>query len=213
VLRVPPLAQASASQCGYRFNTYLVLALSYNLGGAAGQTIMALVIGFAVPMVNFAAVYSLARHNGSDPLRELLRNPLVLSTLLGLAGNLAGLHLPGPVDVFLARLGGAALALGILCVGASLSWQGGKGSGRLIAWMLTVKLAVLPVVALAVGRLLGFDFLNRQMLLVFASLPTASAAYVLAIRMGGDGRMVALLISLGTLLSAVTIPLWLLIGP
>jgi len=213
VLRVPPLAQASASQCGYRFNTYLGLALSYNLGGAAGQTIMALVIGFAVPMVNFAAVYSLARHNGSDPLRELLRNPLVLSTLLGLAGNLAGLHLPGPVDVFLARLGGAALALGILCVGASLSWQGGKGSGRLIAWMLTVKLAVLPVVALAVGRLLGFDFLNRQMLLVFASLPTASAAYVLAIRMGGDGRMVALLISLGTLLSAVTIPLWLLIGP
>jgi len=69
------------------------------------------------------------------------------------------------------------------------------------------------VVALAVGRLLGFDALNRQMLLIFAALPTASAAYVLAIRMGGDGRMAALLISLGTLLSAVTIPLWLLVAP
>jgi len=213
VLRPPALVQASASQCGYRFNTYLGLALSYNLGGAAGQTTMALIIGFAIPMANIAAVYSLARHSGGNLLRELLQNPLVMSTLLGLAANLAGLQLPGPVDVFLSRLGGAALALGILCVGASLSWQGGKGSGRLIAWMLTVKLAVLPVVALAVGRLLGFDALNRQMLLIFAALPTASAAYVLAIRMGGDGRMAALLISLGTLLSAVTIPLWLLVAP
>src|SRR5690606_41030797 len=63
-------------------------------------------------------------------LRELLRNPLLMATLLGLAGNLAGLQLPGPVDTVLARLGSASLALGILCVGASLSWQGGQGHGR-----------------------------------------------------------------------------------
>jgi predicted permease len=47
------------------------------------------------------------------------------------------------------------------------------------------------------------------MLLVFAALPTASATYVLAMRMGGDGRMVAVVISLGTLISAASIPLWL----
>jgi len=35
---------------------------------------------------------------------------------------------------------------------------------------------------------------------------------VLAMRMGGDGRMVALLISLGTLLSVVTIPTWLAVA-
>jgi len=212
VLRAPPIALASASQCGYRFNTYLALALAYNLGGTAGQTIMALILGFAIPIGNFAAVYGLARQNGSNPLREVLRNPLVLSTVLGLAGNLAGLQLPGPVDVFLSRLGGAALALGILCIGASLSWQGGQGSGRLIAWMLAVKLLAMPLVALGVAALLGLDAATRQMLLVFGTLPTASAAYVLAIRMGGDGRMVALLVSLGTLLSAATIPLWLLLA-
>ena len=48
------------------------------------------------------------------------------------------------------------------------------------------------------------------MLLLFGALPTASAA-VLAMRMGGDGRMVALLLSLGTLASALTIPLWLML--
>ncbi len=211
VLRPSSLGLASSAQCGFRFNTYIGLALSASLGGAQGQTVMALIIGFAVPMANVAAVYGLARHNGGSLLRELARNPLVVSTLAGLACNLAGLQLPGPVDTVLARLGAAAIALGILCVGASLSWEGGKGYGGLIAWMLAVKLVALPLVALGVARLLGLAPLEARMLLLFAALPTASAAYVLAMRMGGDGRMVAVLISLGTLFSALTIPAWVLL--
>ena len=149
------------------------------------------------------------RASGANLLRELARNPLVVSTLAGLACNLAGLQLPGPVDTVL--LGAAAIALGILCVGASLAWEGGKGYGALIAWMLAVKLAALPLVALLVAHLLGMPPLESRMLLLFGALPTASAAYVLAMRMGGDGRMVALLLSLGTLASALTIPLWLML--
>ena len=210
ILRPAPVALASAAQCGYRFNTYIALALAASLGGQAGQTVMALIIGFAVPMANVAAVYGLARHNGSNLFGELLRNPLVVSTVLALLCNLAGLHLPGPVDVVFGRLGSAAIALGIICVGASLSWEGGKGHGRLIGWMLVVRLGLMPLVALGAARLLGLDPLAARMLVLFGALPTASAAYVLAMRMGGDGRMVAVLISLGTLFSAVTIPLWLL---
>ncbi|MFJ1302583.1 AEC family transporter [Pseudomonadota bacterium AL_CKDN230030165-1A_HGKHYDSX7] len=210
ILRPAPVALASAAQCGYRFNTYIALALAASLGGQAGQTVMALIIGFAVPMANVAAVYGLARHNGKNLFGELLRNPLVVSTVLALLCNLAGLQLPGPVDVVFGRLGSAAIALGIICVGASLSWEGGKGHGRLIGWMLVVKLGLMPLVALGAAWLLGLDPLASRMLVLFGALPTASAAYVLAMRMGGDGRMVAVLISLGTLFSAVTIPLWLL---
>ncbi|WP_459617119.1 AEC family transporter [Bordetella sp. 2513F-2] len=210
LLRPQPLAQASLAQCGYRFNTYIGLALSASLAGPPGQTVMALIIGFAVPMANVAAVYGLARHSGNNLFKELARNPLLVSTLLGLAANLAGLTLPGPIDTVLARLGAAALALGIICVGASLAWEGGRGHGRLIAWMLAVKLLALPLAALGTARLLGLSALEGRMLLLFAALPTASAAYVLAMRMGGDGRMVAVMISLGTLLSAATIPLWLM---
>ena len=170
VLRPSSIGLASAAQCGYRFNTYIGLALSASVGGA-GQTIMALIIGFAVPMANVVAVYGLARHSGANLLRELARNPLVVSTLAGLACNLAGLQLPGPVDTVLARLGAAAIALGILCVGASLAWEGGKGYGALIAWMLAVKLAALPLVALLVAHLLGMPPLESRMLLLSARCP------------------------------------------
>lgn len=211
LLRAPALALASTAQCGYRFNTYIGLALAASLGGAAGQTTMALIVGFAVPLANFAAVSGLARHGNNGLVRELLRNPLLIATLLGLAGNLAGLHLPGPVDTVLARLGTASLALGILCVGASLSWQGGRGHGALITWTVIVKLLLLPVAAITAAAVVSLPDDQARILLLFAALPTASAAYVLAMRMGGDGRLVALVISLGTLLSAVTLPMWLLL--
>lgn len=212
VLKPEPRVMASAAQCGYRFNTYIGLALAASLGGSAGQTIMALIVGFAVPVANIAAVYGLARHSDSSTLREIIRNPLVVSTIVALAANLAGFHLPAPVDVVLTRLGAAAIAIGIMCVGAALSWEGGKGHAPLIGWMVGVKLIALPAVAVLVASLMNLPTLEAQMLVLFAALPCASTAYVLAMRMGGDGRMVAVLISLGTLCSAITIPIWMAIA-
>jgi len=75
-------------------------------------------------------------------------------------------------------------------------------------WLLVVKLLALPLVAAVVGRLLGLDGLNYQVVVLFAALPTASSAYILAMRMGGDGRSVAWLISATTLGSMLTLPLW-----
>jgi predicted permease len=53
--------------------------------------------------------------------------------------------------------------------------------------------------------------LQLQIAVMFCALPTASSAYVLATRMGGNGTLVAFLISAGTLLSIATLPLWLLL--
>jgi predicted permease len=44
--------------------------------------------------------------------------------------------------------------------------------------------------------------------MVFAVVPTASSAYILAARMGGDGPYTARLITTTTLAAALAIPLW-----
>ena len=212
VLRATPIAMASGAQCGYRFNTYIALALAPSLAGASGQSTMALIVGFAVPMVNFAAVYSLARHQGTNFAGALLRNPLLMSTVAGVLCNLAGLVLPAALDTLLARLGAAAIALGILCVGASLVWQPGQTKFSLVAWLLAIKLLALPACAWLIAIWLNLDPLKRQILVLFAAMPPASAAYVLAVRMGGDGRLVGLIISIGTPIAAITIPFWLLLA-
>lgn len=212
VLKPPAMAYASVAQCGYRFNTYIGLSLSAALGGAAGQTLMALMVGIAVPLVNMAAVRTLARQSGGNVMGQILRNPFIIATVTGLAWNLLGLPVPDVIALTFQRLGSAALALGLICVGASLTLDGLRGMGALMSWMVAVRLMLLPVVALALAWALGMPANERLILLLFAALPTASSTYVLAARMGGDGRLVSITMTTGTLLSAITIPFWLLIG-
>jgi malonate transporter len=69
----------------------------------------------------------------------------------------------------------------------------------------------LPAIAYGMGRWLELPALQLQIVVAFAALPTASSAYVLAARLGGNGPLVAFLVSAGTLLSIVTLPLWLLL--
>lgn len=213
VLRPEPLAHASVAQCAYRFNTYMGLSIAGGMGGASAQTIMAVIVGFAVPLSNVAAVHALARQNGGKVFGEIIRNPFIIATVLALIFNIFTIPIPKTVDVTLGRLGACAIAIGLMCVGATLSLHGGRGYAKLMTWMISVRLLVIPVAAIFIGWALDLSLIERQTLLLFSALPTASSAYVLAARMGGDGRLVAVTMSLGTLLSALTIPLWLMIGP
>jgi predicted permease len=155
----------------------------------------------------------LARHGGVSLWRELAKNPLLLGTLAGLFWNLSGLPLPAPAGQFLGRLADAAIALGLLAVGAALKLDGKPGGGYAAgAWFLAVKLLALPLVALVLAPMAGLTGIYFDIALIFAALPTASSAYILAQRMGGDGRSVAWLISASTLAAMVTLPLWLAFG-
>lgn len=208
---ITPISFASQFQCAFRYNTYIGLAVAAKLHGGAGIAAMGLLAGGMVPFANIAAVWMLARHGSTSVWRELARNPLFLATLAALVWNLAGFGVPAPVGHFLGRLAEAAIALGLLAVGAALKLRGTLGAdGRgAAAYFLAVKLLAMPAIALGVARLVGLSGIHFDVVLVFAALPTASSAYILAQRMGGDGARVAWLISASTLLGMLTLPLWL----
>ena len=201
---------ASGAQTAFRFNSYVALALAERLAGPAGVAGMALLVAVCVPVCNVAAVYPLARHGGHRIGAELLRNPLILSTVGGLLANLAGLHLPEPIGVTMQRIGNAALPLGLMAVGAGLQLGGIAAAPKLAASLLVIRHAALPLAAIALLSVLVLPPAHAAVLLAFAAMPTASSAYVLAARMGGDGPFVAGLVSLSTVLGMLTLPLWLL---
>lgn len=211
ILKPDRLRHASVAQCGYRFNSYLAFSIAGALGGEIALSAMAVIAVVAVPLGNFFAVSSLAQQHKSNLLIPLIKNPLIISTLAGLVWNLASLPLPEPIAITFARLGSSALAIGLLCVGASFSLHALQGAERLMSWMVASKLLVCPLAALAINAVMPLNALEQQMLLLFATLPSASTTYVLAVRMGGDGKLVALTMSIITLLAALTMPLWLMI--
>jgi len=202
---------ASGAQTAFRFNSFIALALAERLGGPQGLAWMALLIALSVPLCNVAAVWPLARHGGHSYARELLRNPLILSTVAGLVANLIGLKFPDAVATTLQRIGLAALPVGLMAVGAGLRLGGLKASPGLAAALLSIRHAVLPAVAIALTALLALGAEQRLVVVLFAALPTASSAYVLAARMGGDGAFVAGLVTVSTLLGMVSVPAWLVL--
>lgn len=204
-----PMVFASQFQCAFRFNSYIGLAVAGTMFGDAGIATMGILVGAMVPFANLAAVWMLARQGEIGLWRELGRNPLIWSTLVGLALNLAGLPLPGVLQHFLARLSDASIALGLLAVGAALKLRGVPGARRAGVYIGVVKLTAVPATAWAAGSLLGLSGLYLQAVVLFGALPTASSAYILAVRMGGDGPGVAWLISASTLAAMLTLPLWL----
>lgn len=208
---------AGAAQVGFRFNSVIGLAIVEKLAGAQGLLLIAVLIGVCVPLFNMAAVWPMARHGERGFWGELVRNPLVLATALGLLANILGLHIPHWAEATVGRMGAGGLALGLLAAGAGMQFGALTRDKALGLSLLTLRHLVMPLMAWALARLFGLSPLQGTVLLAFAALPTASTAYVLAARMGYDGAYVAGLVTLSTLLGMASLPFALalpgLLGP
>lgn len=208
LFRLPRPTFAACFQCGFRFNSYVALAAASRVGGKEGLALLGLLLGVLVPVVNVAAVGMLARGSETRVALELAKNPLVIACASGIAWAALGLPVPAVPARILELLASAALPLGLLAVGAGLKLSRTTLPWPALVWWNAVKLVALPALAFALGDVFGLSPLERKIAVVMAAVPTAPSAYILAVQMGGVGAPVAMLISSGTLLAAVTLPLW-----
>ncbi len=197
---------AASAQITFRFNPFIGLAVAERLAGAQGQQLMAVLIGVSVPLYNVAAVWPMARRSGRAIGGELLRNPLILATVLGLVANLLGLGLPDWAATTLSRIGSASIALGLMAAGAGMQLQSLARAKLLGTALLTIRHLLQPLIAWLLARAFGLGAAEAAALLVFAALPTSSSGYVLAARMGYNGPYVAGLVTLSTLLALLSLP-------
>jgi malonate transporter and related proteins len=197
---------AASAQVGFRFNSFIALALADRLAGPEGLLMISMLIGVCVPLFNIGAVWPMARHANTGFWRELVRNPLIIATLSGLIGNLLGLRLPAWLDPSLSRIGAASLALGLMAAGAGMQLSTLRHGKLLGMSVLMVKHLLLPLVAWGMSQLFGLNPVQTTVLLAFSALPTASTCYVLAARMGYNGPYVAGLVTLSTLSGMWSLP-------
>ncbi len=209
-------AMTSVLQGGIRFNNLMGFAITGGLYGPAGTALGAVATGLIVPFVGIVTVLAFAlgrrgpggrRFGPLGVLRQVALNPLILGCALGfLASALGGL--PPGVRPLLASLGSAAVALGLLCVGAALTPGALAGRPGLQVGTAVIKLLLVPLVTLWLGRALGLEPVALGCALVFMALPTATTSYVMARAMGGDAPLMAALTTTEHLLAVVTLPLW-----
>lgn len=208
-------AFTSVFQGSLRFNTYVGVAGASALHGSAGATVAAVAVALLVPVVNvlcvlsFIAAGTLGSASLGRSLLALVRNPLILGCIIGIALNMSGIGLPGWSADTVGLLGSAALPLGLVAVGVALRPAALVRLDRGVWAANLIKLALMPALVLLLALSLGLDPVSRDVALLFAALPTATSAYILARQLGGDAELMAALITGQTLLAMITLPLWL----
>ncbi|WP_127104019.1 AEC family transporter [Pararhodobacter zhoushanensis] len=198
-------------QAATRWNAFIALTAAEQLAGPEGQLWLAVAMAVTVPVINVVniGVLSLWGTGSSGPvavLSMIVRNPLMQACLIGLALNLSGLPMPEVLMTTLDLVGRAALAVGLLAVGAGLMpARLFQASAPMVTGIL-LRPVVAPALFVGVALVLGLE--PSAVLagaLVFV-VPAASNGYILARKMGGDAELYAAILTWQTLLGVALIP-------
>ncbi len=201
---------AGAWQTAWRFNTALAFVAIATLPGAdVGH--LAVAVGMAIPVANILAVSVLSRGGAMGLKATLIKvalNPFLLASVGGVIVGLSGLAIPVPVLAPVKMLSQAAIPIALLSIGATMNWRALARLDRFSGALNAIRLMILPGLTFAGCIALQVESTLAQVLVLFAALPTASAAHVLAAGFGAERELVATLIAQMTLLAAITLPLW-----
>jgi len=202
----------SLFQGATRCNGFVALAAAKALAGSPGLSMMALVVTCMVPAVNLLSVLLLARFGSNRAslfatLRDVATNPLILGCLVGVGLNWLGMGLHPMAARTLEVMGGAALPLGLMAVGAGLDLAlVARARGAVIVGALA-KCLLFPALIWGMAKVTGLNGQARSSLILFAAMPTAPSAFILARQLGGDAALVGAITTLATLLAAGSVPL------
>jgi len=209
---------SSMVQGNLRHNTFIGIVIMGDILGLRGVELAALATAILVPAVNVLCVMSMLRLNGDDDIsikrfivKELVRNPLIIAVLIGLAINALGWSLPALAMQTMDLLSRAALPMLLMAVGASMKLRAISSNWQALLSVLLGKGMVMPAFTLITTMALGLP--NEVVLtaVVFTSLPTAASAYALAQQLKGDVPLMADIISVQTLFSLLTLTIWSLV--
>jgi predicted permease len=166
-----------------------------------------------IPAVNllcisvFAFADSDTKINARSITGNIATNPLILACLSGMLWNKFGMVLPESIVSVLSLISAAALPLGLLSVGAGVYMRALGNSIKPFVLSSFIKLFLSPLLAYLLCVIFDLRPAVTMVIVVMASLPTASSAYILSRELGGDSEVMAALIAGQTLAAIVCMPL------
>jgi len=201
-------------QAMFRSNFALFgLPMAESLCGAERMGPTSLLIGVCVPLVNILAVITLETFRGGKPsakkmLIGIAKNPLIVSSVLGVGFNLLNIPLPSAVHKTVTDLGKVATPLSLVALGASFTFASAAKYRKHLVLGVGGKLVACPLIMVTLGALLGLRAEMLVPVLIFFGAPTAVSSFPMAQQMDGDGELAASLVVFTSALSILTIFVW-----
>ena len=205
-------------QGSYRSSAAILgLAFINNMYDSVGMAPL-MIIG-CVPLYNIFAVIILTlkgdnggkKPNMKETFINVMKNPILLSILIALPFALLNLHFPSFVNKAIGSVANTATPLALISIGAS--FEGKKALKKMKPTLLAsfIKLILLAGLFLPLAVFFGYRNQELMALLVMLGSPTTVSSYIMAKNSGNDGILTSSIIVLTTLLSSLTLTLWIFV--
>lgn len=205
------------------YSNTIIVGLPVLLAAIGEQVIgiVFLIVTFHSAML-FAITAALAANNANKTkesnkylywlgfIKHTLNNPLIISILSGLLVNVLGISLPVFLEESLALIGKPAITLALFILGGSLAFYHVRQEVKYISIACLSKLILLPsLVFVTTHYVFELEPLIITVLVMLSACPTGVNAYLIATTHQQHQQTVAGTVVVSTLLSTITIPLWL----
>lgn len=205
-------------QGSYRSSAAILgLAFINNMYDSVGMAPL-MIIG-CVPLYNIFAVIILTlkgdnggkKPNMKETFINVMKNPILLSILIALPFALLNLHFPSFVNKAIGSVANTATPLALISIGAS--FEGKKALKKMKPTLLAsfIKLILLAGLFLPLAVFFGYRNQELMALLVMLGSPTTVSSYIMAKNTGNYGILTSSIIVLTTLLSSLTLTLWIFV--
>ena len=176
--------------------------------GHIGAT--SLLLGIVIPFYNVLAVIALEIFRGGKPnyrkiLLGIVKNPLIIASVLGLIVYLLKIQLPKPVDKTVLDLSRVATPLSLVVLGGYFTFRSVVAYRKQLTIGVLGKLVLSPLVMLPFAVQMGFRGEAMVALMIMFGAPTAVSSFTMAQEMDGDGDLAAQQVIFTTFFSILTI--------
>lgn len=171
-----------------------------------------------IPLYNIISIYSLisakSKINSTIIIKilfQMIKNPLIISTVVGVFLGWMNWDLPMIVDRPFELLGQTALALALVSLGGALVQLEIRGNIRLSFIASLLKVAAVPIVTFGLCKMINLPAEQTYIAMIFAACPTAAASYILTTQLGGDEGLAASSVIVSTILSLAALTIILML--
>ena len=187
------------------------VAVVQNMYGVKSTTTAAILSAILVPMYNFLAVVALSifgekrETDWKKIILDIVKNPLIISSVLGIIFSLLGIRLPTAVDTTVQDLAKLSTPIAFMILGGDLDFSKVRGNLKVASVVLTIKLVILPLIMIPMIVMMGYRDANLLSGLLAYQTPVAVSSYIMAQQAGADGQLAGQLVVFSSVLSIFTL--------
>lgn len=194
---------------------YLGLSLMENITGSIGEK-APIVVAVVVPLYNVLSVIIFAlnptdknvRITVSEQIYKIIKNPMIIAIFFGVLSSAVNFNIPLVASRTMAYFEDLATPLALITIGATFDFENVSAYIKPALTASVLKLVVFPAIAVVAAISMGFDNLDIVLIYILFGVPTATASFIMASAMGGDEELASSIIMVTTLLSVITMTMF-----